>query len=163
MGRLNNSSNTGISLTGRLDPGTRANCSPFQKNFSDTRFIRFAGKAGRLEDLLNGSRAGIESNLFTFASQDYSEVRVSCRLVPTNVWTWPSVVAVDAGSMQIQSWEGTALSRAETVLQGTTHGTVRGNWLRRKSIAKTRFPSQAVIINTNEKLKYQWVRKRGGQ
>src|SRR5882762_9404909 len=24
---------------------------------------------------------------------------------------------------------------------------------------KTRFPSQAVIINTNEKLKYQWVRK----
>jgi hypothetical protein len=27
--------------------------------------------------------------------------------------------------MQIQSWEGGALSRAETVLQGTTHGTVR--------------------------------------
>jgi hypothetical protein len=35
------------------------------------------------------------------------------------------VVAVDAGSMQIQSWEGAALSRAETVLQGTTHDTVR--------------------------------------
>jgi hypothetical protein len=31
------------------------------------------------------------------------------------------VVAVDAGSMQIQSLEGAALSRAETVLQGTTH------------------------------------------
>jgi len=41
------------------------------------------------------------------------------------VWTWPSVVAVDAGSMQIQSWEGAALSRAETVLQGMTHDTVR--------------------------------------
>jgi hypothetical protein len=35
------------------------------------------------------------------------------------------VLAVDAGSMQIQSWEGAALSRAETVLQGTTHDTVR--------------------------------------
>jgi hypothetical protein len=34
------------------------------------------------------------------------------------------VVAVDAGSMQIQSWEGAALSGAETVLQGTTHNTV---------------------------------------
>jgi hypothetical protein len=41
------------------------------------------------------------------------------------VWTWPPVVAVDAGAMQIQSWEGAALSRAETVLQGTTHDTVR--------------------------------------
>jgi hypothetical protein len=28
--------------------------------------------------------------------------------------------------MQIQSWEGAALSRAEAVLQGTTHDTVRG-------------------------------------
>jgi hypothetical protein len=27
--------------------------------------------------------------------------------------------------MQIQSWEGAALSRAETLLQGTTHDTVR--------------------------------------
>jgi len=27
--------------------------------------------------------------------------------------------------MQIQSWEGAALSRAETVLQGTTQDTVR--------------------------------------
>jgi hypothetical protein len=27
--------------------------------------------------------------------------------------------------MQIQSWEGAALGRAETVLQGTTHDTVR--------------------------------------
>ncbi len=27
--------------------------------------------------------------------------------------------------MQIQSWEGAALSGAETVLQGTTHDTVR--------------------------------------
>ena len=38
---------------------------------------------------------------------------------------WPPVVAVDAGAMQIQSCEGAALSRAETVLQGTTHDTVR--------------------------------------
>jgi hypothetical protein len=37
------------------------------------------------------------------------------------VWTWPPVVAVDAGLMRIQSWEGAVLSRAETVLQGTTH------------------------------------------
>jgi hypothetical protein len=36
------------------------------------------------------------------------------------------VVAVDAGLMQIQSWEGAAPSRVETVLQGTTHDTVRG-------------------------------------
>jgi hypothetical protein len=41
------------------------------------------------------------------------------------VWTWPSVVAVDAGSMQIQLWEGAVLSGAETVLQGMTHDTVR--------------------------------------
>jgi hypothetical protein len=41
------------------------------------------------------------------------------------VWTWPPVVAVDAGPMQIQSWEVAALSRAEAVLQGTTHNTVR--------------------------------------
>jgi hypothetical protein len=34
------------------------------------------------------------------------------------------VIAVDAGPMQIQWWEGAALSRAETVLQGTTHDTV---------------------------------------
>jgi hypothetical protein len=35
------------------------------------------------------------------------------------------VVAVDAGAMQIQWWEGAALRRAETVLQGTTQDTVR--------------------------------------
>ena len=35
------------------------------------------------------------------------------------------MVAVDAGAMQIQSWEGAALSGAETVLQGTIHDTVR--------------------------------------
>jgi hypothetical protein len=40
------------------------------------------------------------------------------------VWTWPSVVAVDAGPMQIQLCEGAVLSRAETVLQGTTRDTV---------------------------------------
>jgi hypothetical protein len=41
------------------------------------------------------------------------------------VWTWLPVVAVDAGPMQIQWWEGAALSPAETVLQGTTQDTVR--------------------------------------
>ena len=41
------------------------------------------------------------------------------------VWTWPPVVAVDADLMQIQSWEGATLSRAETLLQGTTHDSVR--------------------------------------
>ncbi len=33
--------------------------------------------------------------------------------------------AADAGPMQIQWWEGAALIRAETALQGRTHGTVR--------------------------------------
>jgi hypothetical protein len=51
--------------------------------------------------------------------------RGSLRASGKAVWTWPPVVAVDAGAMQIQSWEGATLSRAETVLQGTTHGTVR--------------------------------------
>ncbi len=56
----------------------------------------------------------------------------------TAVWTWPPVVAADAGAMQIQWCEGAALSRAETVLQGTTQDTVRAEiWLRRKSMAKT--------------------------
>jgi hypothetical protein len=41
------------------------------------------------------------------------------------VWTWPPVVAVDAGPMQIQWREGAALSLAETVLQGATQDTVR--------------------------------------
>ena len=41
------------------------------------------------------------------------------------VWKWPRVVAVDASPMQIQRWEGATLSRAETVLQGKTHNTVR--------------------------------------
>jgi hypothetical protein len=35
------------------------------------------------------------------------------------------VVAVDADPMQIQWCEGAVLSRAETVLQGTTHDTMR--------------------------------------
>ena len=35
------------------------------------------------------------------------------------------MVAVDAGPMQIQWWGGAALSRGETVLQGTTQDTVR--------------------------------------
>ena len=35
------------------------------------------------------------------------------------------MVAVDAGPMQIQWWEGAALIRAETVLQGRAHDTVR--------------------------------------
>jgi hypothetical protein len=35
------------------------------------------------------------------------------------------VVVVDAGAVQIQWWEGAALSRAETVLQGRAHDTVR--------------------------------------
>ena len=41
------------------------------------------------------------------------------------VWTWPAVVAVDAGAMQIQLCEGAVLRRAETVPQGTTHDTLR--------------------------------------
>ena len=53
------------------------------------------------------------------------------------VWTWPPVGAVDAGPMQIQWWEGAALSGAETVRSGATHHTARPeNWLGRKSIAQ---------------------------
>jgi hypothetical protein len=37
---------------------------------------------------------------------------------------WPPVIAVDAGPMQIQLWEGAVLRRVETVLQGTRHGTL---------------------------------------
>ena len=40
------------------------------------------------------------------------------------VWTWPPVIAVDAGTMQIQSWEGAALSLGGTVPQGRTHDTL---------------------------------------
>ena len=54
------------------------------------------------------------------------------------VWTWPSVVAADAGPMQIQLREGVHLRCAEGVLQGTTHDTaLPESWLGRKSIAKT--------------------------
>ena len=35
------------------------------------------------------------------------------------------MVAVDAGAMQIQWWKGAVSRHAETVLQGTTHDTVR--------------------------------------
>ena len=42
------------------------------------------------------------------------------------VWTWPPVVAVDAGAMQIQSWEGAVLTCAETMVQSAIHDTMRG-------------------------------------
>jgi hypothetical protein len=37
------------------------------------------------------------------------------------VWTWPSVVAVDAGPMQIQLAEGTVLRCPEAAPRSTTH------------------------------------------
>jgi len=40
------------------------------------------------------------------------------------VWTWPSVVAVDAGLMQIELCEEAVLRRAESVPQCTTHDTL---------------------------------------
>jgi hypothetical protein len=40
----------------------------------------------------------------------------------TAVWTWPPVIAVDAGTMQIQLREGVSLRCAETVLLGATRG-----------------------------------------
>ena len=55
-GKSQNSSNTGTSWTGRLDSGTHVSCSLFQKIFSDIRFIRFASKAGGLDDLQDGSK-----------------------------------------------------------------------------------------------------------
>jgi hypothetical protein len=53
------------------------------------------------------------------------------------VWTWPSVVAVDAGAMQIQLGEGTNLRFAEAVLQAQR--TMGRAWklARARSIAKT--------------------------
>src|ERR1700719_3467817 len=39
--RLHNSSNTVISSTGRLGPGTRENCCPFQRSFTGTPCIPF--------------------------------------------------------------------------------------------------------------------------
>jgi hypothetical protein len=51
--------------------------------------------------------------------------RGSLRASGKAVWTWPPAVAADAGAMQIQWWEGATLRRAETVLQGATHDTVR--------------------------------------
>jgi hypothetical protein len=53
------------------------------------------------------------------------------------VWTWPPVIAVDAGTMQIQLREGVSLRCAETVLSGATHDTARAeNWLGGKNIAQ---------------------------
>jgi hypothetical protein len=42
------------------------------------------GKAGGLDDLLNGSKAGIESNLCTLRVTGYCQVKASCGLVPAN-------------------------------------------------------------------------------
>jgi hypothetical protein len=42
FGEITHLRNTVILLTGRLDPGTRANCCPCRRNFSDTLCIRFA-------------------------------------------------------------------------------------------------------------------------
>ena len=54
------------------------------------------------------------------------------------VRTWPPVIAADAGPMQIQWWEGAALSFAQTVQQDTTQRhCVLGNWLRRKSVGES--------------------------
>ena len=36
------------------------------------------------------------------------------------VWTWPPVIAADAGTMQIQMWEGAVLGCTETVPRSTT-------------------------------------------
>ena len=47
------------------------------------------------------------------------------------------MVAVDADAMQIQSWEDAASSRADTVLQGKTHDSVRAEIGYAESIAKT--------------------------
>jgi hypothetical protein len=58
-----------------------ANCTDFtlQAISSDTRFIRFASKADSLDDLLSGSRAGIESNPCTLRVTGYSEVGRAAR------------------------------------------------------------------------------------
>ena len=53
------------------------------------------------------------------------------------VWTWPPVVAVDAGPMQIQLREGVSLRCVETVLSGATLDVARPeSWLGGKSIAQ---------------------------
>jgi hypothetical protein len=44
------------------------------------------------------------------------------------------VGVADLGPMQIQSWEGATLSRADTVLQGKKQYRARGNWLERSNL-----------------------------
>ena len=45
------------------------------------------------------------------------------------VWTWPPVIAADAGTMQIQCWEGAVLGCDGDCARSTTPGG-RGNRLR---------------------------------
>jgi len=54
-----------------------------------------------------------------------------------------SWLRVDAGPMQIQSWEGAALSRVEGVLQGTTHGTVRAEIGYREKVSRRLWVEEA--------------------
>ena len=70
------------------------------------------------------------------------------------VWTWPPVVAVDAGAMQIQSWEGAALSGAETVLQGTTHESVRAEIGYGEKVSQRRW-SKKSSFGASQKLRQQ--------
>jgi hypothetical protein len=53
------------------------------------------------------------------------------------VWTWPPVIAVDAGSMEIQWTEGVSLRCADAVLRSMAlhTATARAAW-RQKSVAK---------------------------
>jgi cobaltochelatase CobN len=49
FGEIQNSSNTGISLTGRLVPGMQANCCPFQENFQRHTLHPFRKRDSRAE------------------------------------------------------------------------------------------------------------------
>jgi hypothetical protein len=80
--------------------------------------------------------------------------RGSLRASGKAVWTWPPVVAVDAGPMQIQLCEGAVLSRAKTVLQGTTHDTVRAE------IGYCKKVSRRLCLKKLEGI--DWATKRSG-
>ena len=64
------------------------------------------------------------------------------------------MVAVDAGAMQIQSWEGAALSGAETVLQGTTHESVRAEIGYGEKVSQRRW-SKKSSFGASQKLRQQ--------
>jgi hypothetical protein len=76
------------------------------------------------------------------------------RAFDKSVWTWPPVGAADAGPMEIQLWGRVRLRRAEAVLPGTLHDTVRsemgygGKMSERRSLKKLQ---EGIRLGTRQK------------